>query len=136
MCSCRKWEDSRIINNCLGNYEREIVYIRFLKNRKIERVARCDTTEGIAYRLMHSDDPKSFLTEAFAHVDDNSKIGQIERRRIKDKVWLRLLDGEEIKNILKDYKPTLMGNHYYCPKNTSENEALNYRVFRISDIIN
>lgn len=117
-------------------YEREIVYIRFIENGKIERVARTDTTEGLVLCLITSDNPKFFLTEAFAHVDDNSRIGQIERKKIKDKIWLRLLDGEKIDDITKNYKPTFYRNHYYCSKDTPENRALVYRVFRISDIVN
>ena len=82
----------------------DIVYMRFMAKGRVIRVARADTQRGLVLALYPSEDKDIFYTEAFQEIDDISPKRKIQRSKLKDDIWLRLLDRESHETILADYE--------------------------------
>lgn len=110
----------------------DILYMRFMKQGKVVRVARADTLRGLVLALYPSADKNIFYTEAFHEIDEKSERGQIRREAIKDAVWLKLLDGEPHETIVANHE--IHGAGYsYCPEGTDFFTCNNHRSFRIAE---
>ena len=105
----------------------DIVYMRFMKQGKVVRVARADTHRGLVLALYPTENRDLFQGEAFREVDDPSRREPIARAKIKDKVWLKLLDGRTHKDAVRGYKATGIGYSY--------SDNLRSREFRIAEDI-
>lgn len=115
----------------MGTYQ-DIVYMRYMKQGKVLRVARADTIRGLVLALYPSDDRDIFHTEAFCDIDDESERKTIKRGTIKDTILLKLLDGESHKEIVQGYEPFGAG-YSYCRKGTGWQALMNHRSFRIAE---
>ena len=67
----------------------DVFYMRFMKEGKVVRVARCITNQGMFLALYPSDKEGTFYTEAFHEVDDNSPRGEIKLDKIGDKTKIQ-----------------------------------------------
>lgn len=110
-----------------GTYQ-DIVYMRRIKQGKVVRVARADTHKGLVLALYPTKNKDLFSAEAFKDMDDNSERKEIQRGKIKDDIWLRLLDGEKHEDITSDYE-----GDSYCKKGAGFQQVLKSRTFRIAD---
>lgn len=115
----------------------DIAYMRYYQAGRVLRVARIDTAEGQVLALYPNPDG-SFSGEAFREVSDESPRRKIGRKDLKDSVWLRLLDGKGIEEILTDYEPvggsgTDNKGSYYFAKRGSSFDISRRRTFHIED---
>jgi len=110
----------------LGHYQ-DIVYMRFMKQEEVVRVARADTHKGLVLALYPIENKDIFLTEAFTNIDDDYEKEKIQRNKINDDIWFRLLNNESHETIEVDYEA---GS--YCKKGASCKEVLHSRSFRIA----
>lgn len=108
------------------------IYMRWLKDRKVVRVA-C-VKRGACLAVYPTDDGDKFRTELIHEVDDPGMHAQLNRGKVKDDVLVRLLDGEEIQAILRGYQPTPIGEErdgsnrfsYFYAKAGSEKTGIEY----------
>lgn len=107
----------------------DIIYRRFYRSGKVLRVAR--VSDGLCAALYPTNSKNIFQTEAFSEVDQNCPKRTINRSEIGDKVWLRLLDKEPIKKILKDCKE-FAGHYVDLPASDDSLDHLDYPTFRIA----
>lgn len=116
----------------------DVLYMRFFREGKVLRVARSDPARELQLALYPSDDSDIFYREVFREIDDNSPRSGISRSDVKDEIWLRLLDGEDMEGILSDYEPVggsgndNQGSYYFVSRGTKENH-LRKRTFHIVD---
>lgn len=118
----------------------DIIYMRFYQDGKVLRVARADTARGIVSALYPSKDPNIFHREAFTEIDQESDRPQVSKSKIRDKIWLKLLEGEGIEGILDDYEPVAQGTSsadnkvsYFFAERGSEFNRFQTRTFHICD---
>ena len=104
----------------------DFLYMRFLQQGRVIRVARVNTRQGLALALYPTQDSKVFEGEAFHDVDDNSPRTKQNRSSIKDKVWLKLLDGLPHAEVVKGYKQFGSEDYFY-------GHSLSSRTFRIAN---
>jgi len=105
---------------------KDIIYMRYVKQNKVLRVARIDPVKGLVLALYPSDDKDFFYTEAFHDIEDTSTKEKINRKQIRDEIWIRLLDGEKSEKILENYvstintdKPRIDFSYFFYKKNSS-----------------
>jgi hypothetical protein len=89
----------------------DIVYMKFVKEGVTVRVARFDPEEGPILALYPTENPDIIEGEGFCRIEDKSKKRTIEKSEIKDEVWLDLLDGKGIPDILSKYPFEMLGVH-------------------------
>src|SRR3989344_106885 len=89
-------------------FDMDVVYMRWMHEGRVVRVARVTGGECTAlYPASHKD---RFSLEAFSQVDESvMRVPKMSRDEVKDEVFLRLLSGESIREILRDYQPTPLG---------------------------
>jgi hypothetical protein len=110
----------------------DVMYMRFMKNEIVVRVAKTDTHGGLVLALYPSDKPGILYGEAFHEVDDASSRREIRKSKIRDKIWLQLLEGIPVKKILKDY--TLCDRDcYYFYQGRDLERRLNSPTFNIEE---
>jgi len=126
-------------------WQNDTVYMRWINGREIVRVARYNGN-GIT-AIYPTSDRERFNFEAASQVDDPGiEFKGIKREEIKDQIWLRLLDGEKIRDILREYQPSPLGEEqdgnnkftYYFAKAGTENSGIEYHrhnMFHICDDI-
>jgi hypothetical protein len=103
----------------------DVLYMRFFKEGKVLRVARIDIYEGLCLALYPTKNKDTFSTEAFRYLDDESPRGKIERARVQDDIWIKLLDGVPKKEVVVDYNAAL-GDTYHFAKES-------FATFRITE---
>ena len=116
----------------------DVVYMRFYQREKVLRVARVDPLRGLCLALYPSGDPTFFYGEAFREADDSSPRTPFPAKSLKEDVWKRLLNGDEIKAILGDYEPLAgdgcdNGGSYLYARRGSKVDMLRTRTFRIAN---
>ena len=111
----------------------DVMYMRFTKKGKVVRVARAAGGDVLA--LYPSRNKSFFYGEAFYEPDDESPRTKVRKSEIKDKVWLRLLEGVPITQITKNYE-TFADNYSFCRRWTKERDLfkfLNAPTFDITE---
>ena len=87
----------------------DVVYMRWMREGKVVRVARCAMGETIA--LYPLSDGQHFSLEAFHEADDpGMRVPRISREKITDNVWLAMLNGEDSRKLLQGYACTPCGD--------------------------
>lgn len=114
-------------------YSPDILYMRFMKDGKVVRVAKFDQSQGLLLALYPSDKPDIFSGEASTRIDDASPRSEVRRDSIKDKIWLKLLDGEPIKKIVKDYEHLSRGQFYLSKRRRETFNGLIRKTFEITE---
>ena len=110
-----------------------ILYMRYLKESAVLRVARVVPSQGVCLALYPSGNADYFWGEAFREVDDNSVRQRVPRKQIEgNQVWIRLLDGEKREDILKDYEPSARDIYYLIPRGETP-DFLRTTTFRIAE---
>ncbi|MEK6856328.1 MAG: hypothetical protein AABX66_04190 [Nanoarchaeota archaeon] len=124
-------------------WQGDTIYMRWLKEGKVHRVAK--TMNGGILALYPTPKREEFSFEVAHEVDDPStKTPRLHREKVKDEVMLRLLDGENVNEILRTYQPTPLGEEqngdnrfsYYYAKAGSESYDIDYNrygMFHICD---
>jgi|GEM_PF-5657417 len=121
----------------------DVIYMRWIEpgeSRKVVRVAR--TEGGGVIALYPTNNRERFNFEACQAVDDpGMRFDGLERDEVRsngkaDEIWLRLLDGEDIRSILRDYQPSPLGEGeenmgdnrftYYFARRDSEGSGIDY----------
>ena len=87
----------------------DIIYMKFIKDGKIVRVARADPVEGIVMALYPTDNPNLLEGESFCHVDDNVSRIPIQKSKIGDRIWISLIEGSDMKKVLEGYPVDMLG---------------------------
>lgn len=105
--------------------------MRYFQKGKVLRVAKLDPSRQKFLVLYPSNNREIFYGEAFQKIDDNSARIEILRSDVSDKIWLRLLDGEEIETITNDYESLGLNTYYFAKKGTDFNE-FRTRCFEIA----
>lgn len=88
---------------------RDVVYMKFVKDGKLVRVARIDPSEGMVMALYPTENPNEFSGEAFANIDDNSPRRMLEASKIKDEIWVGLMSDRPVEDLLTEYKCQMLG---------------------------
>ncbi len=110
----------------------DIVYMRFYQGKSVLRVARA--SGGLCRALYPTNDKNRFAAEAFSEADEESSKVMVPRKKVKDKVWLRLLDGEAIKEILSDFEECATYHvHRSVRSRHDPMKVLNMPTFRIAE---
>lgn len=116
----------------------DVVYMRFYQRGNVLRVAKVVPLGGLQLALYPSGDPTFFYGEAFREADDSSSRTRVQVGELKDDVWKRLLKGDEIEAILRDYEPLAgdgcdNGASYLYARRGSNADLLRARTFRIAN---
>lgn len=107
----------------------DIRYLKYVNNGNILRVMRLDPGRGVASVLYVGETLGQFLGETCCGIDEGTHKVNVERSKIKDAIWLKLLEGVPILDILSKYKPQMLG---YYPSGSFEFD--NGRTFHIEEI--
>ncbi len=89
----------------------DILYLRFVKDGKIVRVARMDPLKGIVFALYPTDNLNLLEGDAFINVDDNSPRRVLEKSSIKDEIWISLVEGKDMEPVLSRYQFEMLGEY-------------------------
>jgi hypothetical protein len=108
----------------------DILYVRFKTGEKVVRVAK--SRDAFVEALYPTETEGIFEIEHSYVPDRESERHGINRFEIEDRVILRLLDGEERDDILKDYEP-FAGFHCHCPVGEPRLHHPGCLTFRIAD---
>lgn len=116
------------------HWPNDIVYMRWMELGRVKRVARVG--DGGCLAIYPTQNKDKFSLEAVGPDADSPGVSfnGLTRNEVNDEVWLRLLDGEEIRRILKDYQPTPLGEgmdgnnrfSYYLAKIGSGQSGIEY----------
>jgi hypothetical protein len=107
----------------------DVLYMRFLKDGKIVRVARM--AECSCTALYPSENPNIFYGESFHEIDDESPRRRVRRSEIKDRILLSLLQGQPVERILRGYK--IFGGDYSLYRGNDFQKRFNSPVFNIEE---
>lgn len=107
----------------------------------VVRVAKVGTG-GVCVALYPTKDRDAFSYESFREIDElGMRIPIFPRDEIEDEVFVRLLDGDGIQDILREFQPTPLGEEregdsrysYYHTKKAGEPfDMLNCGTFHIA----
>ena len=86
----------------------DVAYMRFMKGNKVVRAVRV-YPNGIVTAIYPHSDKRLVDVEMFSDPDTNTTPTGIKRVKLKDSILLDLIDGRDIKNILKKHTPTGSG---------------------------
>lgn len=116
----------------LFEFPADISYARFYRGKQVLRVAR--VSNGLCMALCPTKDKNAFAAEAFREADEESRKVIVPRQQVKDKVWLRLLDGETIEQIVADYE-SCAGYHVHRSVRSQYDpiKTLELPTFRIAE---
>ncbi|MFH1801318.1 MAG: hypothetical protein ABH804_00580 [archaeon] len=87
----------------------DVLYVRYLDQKKIVRVARFNPSIGVVGVLYPTSNRNIFLTEDIFEVNNASPKKEIHPNEIKDMVWLELSTGKSPHKILQDYEQEMCG---------------------------
>ena len=104
--------------------------MRYYQKGKVLRVARA--RDGLVAALYPTGQDGIFQTEAFTQIDQESAMGTISAKEIKDEVWMKLLNGKSIETILAGYMEST-GCHTYLPASDDSLRHLRAPTFRIAE---
>ena len=110
----------------------DVIYMRYVKDGKTVRVARMDPSEGMVFALYPTANPGQIEGEAFSRVDDDSPRILLEKSRIKDEVWIALIEGNNIPEFLSKYP--LEGLGLYPSGSYKYGEESGSRTFHVVEI--
>ena len=112
----------------------DIMYTRYMQRGKIVRVARMDSSTVELLALYPSGNPGIFYGEACHRIDDVSPRSKIKKSDIKDEILERLLAGEPIRKIVREYEPSGDGEYHLCKKTEKDfSVRIRARIFSITE---
>jgi len=110
------------------------MYMRFMKDRKIVRVARMNTLNAELIAFYPSKKPEIFYGEVSYEIDDVPKRKKINKSDIGDEILKRLLVGETIEKIVGEYEPAGDGEYHLCKRGEQGLSArLKAKIFSITE---
>lgn len=112
----------------------DVHYMRFMKDGKVVRVARCITNQGEVFALYPSNEEGIFYTEAFRNVDDISLKGKIKANKVKDSIWRNLLSGKTVEDTVSGYRQFGFDGEYFLQKRRSRDIRTSLLTFEISEL--
>jgi hypothetical protein len=114
----------------LVDFGADVLYMRFMKAGKVVRVART-SPDGSTIALYPSDKSNFFYGEAFHEIDDVSPKRKVRRSEITDRILLKLLQGEPVKSVLKNYRS--FGDDYSIYRGNDLMKRMNSPTFNVSE---